>query len=295
MAARANGTGERGAVNRYLTDLAVRWRKWEIPVGLMSALLAYISVEVWIEDPVGYEGFTVWLLAHLCVVILMLSPLFFIARWHVRQRRARRVAAKLAKCERAFIPLDELDRALGMKNARSKVRRLKRQGFLQRLELTGDALVLDNAWPEPSHEEEAQPATDDIISEIRRLNDEIDDDAVSARIERIEHATASILRAVGERPDMGDDARRFMSYYLPTTLKLLESYRLMEKQSYQGQTIQAARRRIEAVLDKLADAAEQQQDKLFRSEALDVETEINVLETMMTSDGLVETKKTAKS
>jgi hypothetical protein len=79
-----------------------------------------------------------------------------------------------------------------------------------------------------------------------------------------------------------------MSYYLPTTLKLLESYRLMEKQSYQGENIQAARHRIEAVLDKLVTAAERQQDKLFDAEAMDVEAEINVLETMMASDGLME-------
>ena len=35
-------------------------------------------------------------------------------------------------------------------------------------------------------------------------------------------------------------------------------------------------------------AFEQQQDKLFQSEVLDVETDISVLETMMASDGLKE-------
>ena len=99
--------------------------------------------------------------------------------------------------------------------------------------------------------------------------------------------TASILRTLRERPDRADDARRFMDYYLPTTLKLLESYRLMEDQSYQGENIRAARRSIEHVLDKLVAAAQKQQDKLFGSEALDVEAEIDVLEKMMASDGLI--------
>ena len=82
-----------------------------------------------------------------------------------------------------------------------------------------------------------------------------------------------------------------MNYYLPTTLKLLKSYSLMEKQSYQGENIQAARKKIESILDTLIHAFEQQQDRLFRSEALDVESDISVLETMMASDGLLENQK----
>ena len=282
-------------MKRYLTDLAMRWRKWELPVGLLSVLLSGIAVQVWTEDSPGNEGFVIWLLAHLCVTGLLALPLWFIVRWHWRQHRAWRVADKLAKCKAASIPRDALDRALGMKNAWQKVEKLKRQGFLQRIELTESALVLDEPASAPSREAASRPAEDDVIREIRRLNDEIDDAAVSERIERVERATAGILQAVGERPGLADDARRFMNYYLPTTLKLLESYRLMEDQSYQGANIQAARRSIEAVLDKLVAAAEQQQDKLFRAEALDVEAEIRVLETMMTSDGLTRAENMAKS
>ena len=70
-------------------------------------------------------------------------------------------------------------------------------------------------------------------------------------------------------------------------MKLLESYNLMEDQSYQGKNIQIPRSRIEDVLDKLVMAAEAQQDKLFRAEAMDVDAEIDALETMMASDGLI--------
>ena len=83
-----------------------------------------------------------------------------------------------------------------------------------------------------------------------------------------------------------------MNYYLPTTLKLLESYSLMEKQSYQGENIRASRRGIEDALGKVVTAIEQQQDRLFRSEKLDVEAEIQVLEKMMESDSLVNTGAT---
>ena len=126
------------------------------------------------------------------------------------------------------------------------------------------------------------------LREIRALNDAIKDPEVSERIDRIGELTASIFRVVQEKPEHTEEVRKFMNYYLPTTLKLLKSYSLMEKQSYQGENIQQSRKKIEDVLETLVHAFEQQQDKLFQSDALDVETDISVLETMMASDGLTE-------
>lgn len=126
------------------------------------------------------------------------------------------------------------------------------------------------------------------LREIRALNEAIKDPGVSERIDRIGELTASIFRVVQEKPEHTEEVRKFMNYYLPTTLKLLKSYSLMEQQSYQGENIQNSRKRIEDVLDTLVRGFEQQQDRLFRTEAIDVETDISVLETMMASDGLVE-------
>ena len=126
------------------------------------------------------------------------------------------------------------------------------------------------------------------LREIRKLNDDIDNEVVSQRIDRIGALTASIFRVVREKPERAEEVRKFMNYYLPTTLKLLKSYSLMEKQSYQGENIKASRKQIEDVLDKLVLAFEKQQDRLFQNDMLDVETDISVLETMMTSDGLLE-------
>lgn len=273
-------------MNRYLTDKATEKRRWEIPVGGLSVVLGIIAVQVWSEDTFVGEDFVIWLLAHLVVTGLMLLPLFLIIRRRVRQRLAQRFAKKLIGLGAPSIPLARLDTALGVRNAEKKLMELEKLGFLQELETDGVNLILDDeAEPEPPREAPA-PATDDVLRQIRALNDEIDDEAVSGRIDRIEAVTASILQTLRERPERAEDARRFMNYYLPATLKLLESYSLMEKQSYQGKNIRASRRQIEEVLDKIVTAAEKQQDKLFSSEALNVEAEISVLETMMASDGL---------
>lgn len=142
--------------------------------------------------------------------------------------------------------------------------------------------------PEPARPTADPDNFEAKLREIRALNDAIKDPEVSERIDRIGELTASIFRVVQEKPEHTEEVRKFMNYYLPTTLKLLKSYSLMEQQSYQGENIQASRKRIEDVLDTLVRGFEQQQDRLFRTEAIDVEADISVLETMMASDGLVQ-------
>ena len=147
--------------------------------------------------------------------------------------------------------------------------------------------------PQPAPEPQPQPTEDafeQYLREIRRLNDDIDDAGVSARIDRIGELTAGIFRVLREEPERADEVKKFMNYYLPTTIKLLKSYALMEEQSYQGENILAARRKIEQILDSLVTAFEQQQDRLFRATALDVDADISVLETMMAKDGLLALK-----
>ena len=125
-----------------------------------------------------------------------------------------------------------------------------------------------------------------ILNELYQLNEQIEDEGVSARIDRIGTLTAGIFRAVIDNPEREQDVRKFMNYYLPTTLKLLKSYDMLEEQSYQGENILASRKKIEGVLDTLIAAFEKQLDRLFQNDALDIATDIDVLETMMAGDGL---------
>ena len=124
------------------------------------------------------------------------------------------------------------------------------------------------------------------LNELYQLNKQIEDEGVSKRIDRIGELTGGIFRAVIENPNREPEVRKFMNYYLPTTLKLLKSYDLMESQSYQGENIVASRRKIENVLDLLIEAYEKQLDRLFGNDALDIAADIDVLETMMAGDGL---------
>ena len=125
-----------------------------------------------------------------------------------------------------------------------------------------------------------------ILRELRELNDKIEDEPISDKIDHIENVTAKIFTAVEENPSKLPQIRRFMNYYLPTTLKLLRTYATLERQGVGGENIAEARGNIDRILGTLAQGFEQQHDQLFESDAIDISSDINVLENMMRQDGL---------
>ena len=127
---------------------------------------------------------------------------------------------------------------------------------------------------------------DTILSEIRRLNDEIKDDEVSDRIYKIEMHTKNIFDYVTDHPEAMPQIRTFMNYYLPTTLKLLESYSRIERVGVAGENMKRSKENIEKTLDMLVVGFEGQVDQLFRNESIDISSDISVLETMMKKDGI---------
>ena len=58
-----------------------------------------------------------------------------------------------------------------------------------------------------------------------------------------------------------------------------------------GDNMTQAMASIENSLGMIAEAFEKQLDNLHRDRTLDIETDIDVLETMMASDGLIRTEK----
>jgi hypothetical protein len=147
------------------------------------------------------------------------------------------------------------------------------------------------AEPKPQQKAESAPPSDPYLSklaEIRHMDDLIEDEEVSAKIRRIEEVTACIFDQVKQNPEKLDQIRTFMNYYLPTTLKLLSAYAQLEKQKVSGENIRVSKERIEKMLSQLVFAFEQQLDQMFEADALDISSDIKVLERMMAKDGLSE-------
>ena len=138
------------------------------------------------------------------------------------------------------------------------------------------------------------------IQEMKRLDENIADPGISADIVRLEQVSAKIFEEVRQHPEKLPQIRRFLDYYLPTTLKLLNAYDRMSGTGVSGENIDTTLAKVEGMMRTIVAAFEKQLDSLYGAEALDISTDITVLENMMAREGLTgdplkaETKKAEK-
>ncbi|MBE5790992.1 MAG: DeoR family transcriptional regulator [Clostridiales bacterium] len=202
----------------------------------------------------------------------------------------------------AEIALDELMSEMGVneRTLRRDIKTLKKKSKISRSAYIDEGrrmLVLSpeivRARQKAKAEDEAENAKyaeeteyKHILLEIRALNVMIDDEMVSQKIDRIEEITRAIFDIVSQKPERRREIDTFMDYYLPTTVKLLKQYAHLEQQTVNVENITSSRARIEGILDKLVQGFEKQLDILFKSDAVDITSDIKTLEKMLEMDGL---------
>ena len=152
--------------------------------------------------------------------------------------------------------------------------------------------------PEQKQEPEEAPADPQIaalkkerdraLSEMRRLNDAIQDETISRQIDHLEEVTGKILDQVIAQPRKQPQIRRFLDYYLPTTLKILNAYDRMSAAGIAGDNIDATKDKVEKMMDTIVKAFDKQLDALFGEEALDISTDITVMENLLAQEGLTD-------
>ena len=145
--------------------------------------------------------------------------------------------------------------------------------------------------PEPKPKSQLQQVLDKgnaFIAEIRRCNDAIPGEQISAKISRMEMIVRRIFERAEAHPEIVPDLKKLMDYYLPMTVKLLNAYAEMDAQPVQGETIRASKKEIEETLDTLNYAFEKLLDDLFQDAAMDVSSDISVLNTLLAQEGLTD-------
>ncbi len=125
------------------------------------------------------------------------------------------------------------------------------------------------------------------ISQMRKADLEIANETVSKKIDGIENLTVKIFEYVKGKPQQAGDVRRFISYYLPTSVKLMNTYAQLEKQKIAASNVTETMAKIEGMFDKIKEAFEKQLNLLFSNEALDISTDITVMENILGSEGLL--------
>ena len=127
---------------------------------------------------------------------------------------------------------------------------------------------------------------DRALQEMRRLNDAIEDEIISRRIDQLEDTTGKIIDQVVAHPEKLSQIRTFMNYYLPTTLKILNAYDRMGAAGVSGENIDSTMQRIETMMDTIVMAFHKQLDALFRDDAMDIASDITVMENLLAQEGL---------
>jgi len=234
---------------------------------------------------------------------ILCAGLFFLGQGIAKTRRARR--AKLYQAaigHRNSIFISDLAGTAGVSEKKCilDLQRLISDGILpdcyidrasNRLILTDQGFQPPEAVPKQEPKKEPPKSTKEdpdnaLLRQIREVNDAIPDEDMSRKIDRIEEITRRILEFQKRNPAKSDQLRQFLNYYLPTTLKILNTYAQMDAQGVEGENISAAKARIEGMMDKVVEGFEKQLDQLFQSDAMDITTDVDVLERMLEKDGL---------
>lgn len=219
----------------------------------------------------------------------------------LRMSRSRKLECLFDKIvgDRDSIPLDELFAAAGISSAKGRpiLEDAIEHGYFGAdayIDNRTNTLVVRGTAPEPPKakpQPKAEPAAPEdtytsLLRQLRQVNDAIPDPVMTAKISRLEELSARIFALAKQDPDKKAQLQKFMDYYLPTSLKLLNTYAQLSSQDVQGANITEAKQSIERSMDMLIKAFENQLDKLFQADALDVTTDIAALEGMLNLDGL---------
>lgn len=124
------------------------------------------------------------------------------------------------------------------------------------------------------------------LLKIEQSARQIPSSEVKIQLERMIRAGRQIFDAIAQKPEKSFQVRKFMNYYLPTCVKLLDQYRYFSSLNARGGHVESSIQSIQNSLDMIASAFEKQLDNLFRAEAMDITSDIEVLENMMAAEGL---------
>jgi len=273
-------------------------------LGVMASLGVLSDLSFYL----GEYGNLMWLLEDIFPCLGLLSGgIALLFGGGMMKRRARRFAKyRTVAGNRKAIPLAELASAADVRlgKAERDIEMMVEKGMWgpqAYLDNGQDMLFLSAAAAQEYYESRnvrakpveepkvaAAPASefdhDFRLSAIRRANDRIDDAELSAKIDRLEQVTGRIFKFIEDNPKSADKANTFLKYYLPTTQKLLDSYADFEEAGVSGENLNQAKERIEQTMDNIIAGFEHQLDELYRETAMDIDSDIRVMETMLKRD-----------
>ena len=237
-----------------------------IPIYLVGVVWLAFGLFFRLYQPVDYLLCTL-----ISVGVFILGKAIFPDKsYHIAQEEEEREAKKRAEEAHAA-----REKAQAEREARERQEQEAKARQAQQAKSTGnpelDQLILER---------------DRALSEMRRLNDSIEDETISAQIDHLEEVTRQIIDQVIQEPRKLPQIRRFLNYFLPTTLKILNAYDRMDAVGISGENIDTTKAKVENMMGTIVKAFDKQLDSLFGAEAMDISTDITVMENLLAQEGL---------
>lgn len=126
---------------------------------------------------------------------------------------------------------------------------------------------------------------EEYLKILHEANNAISSEVITEKLNRLELLISKIFETVRRHPNQMDEMEKFMEYYLPTTVKLINAYRDFDSVEIQGSNITGAKAEIEKTLDTINMAFERLLDDMYQDAAFDASTDASVLQTMLAKDG----------
>lgn len=267
---------------------------WMKVVGALFSLIGIFGIPGEMET--GYVSAS----GLLSLAAFLLGGVALLVKAYFTDKEQKRFAAYLPVIgKREAMDVEELARKSGV-NEKQVLKDL--QKMLELNYFGGDAYLnrelgylfksseADEAWreqhpvpldPTPAEVSEGYSG---ILRDIRRANDQIADPVLSAKIDQLETIVGRILRVMEEDPEKAKRMDTFMTYYLPTTQKLLDSYARFEAAGVEGENLRESKQKIASTMDMILQGFSRQLDELYKADAMDVNSDIRVMETMLKRD-----------
>lgn len=216
------------------------------------------------------------------------------------RKRTKRIARYLAVIgERDYVSLDELSAIVGKKRktVEDDLEYMIEKGMLGtfayvdsgrgvlfRSAAAAGKYKAERSGAENLTPKEANEGYAGTLRAIRYANDRIADPVLTQKIDHLEMVAGRIFREIEQHPEKRPRASTFFNYYLPTTLKILNTYAEFDGAGIEGENLRRAKEKIEQTMDALVAGFDKQLDDLYSSEAMDIEGEIRVMENMLRRD-----------
>ena len=144
------------------------------------------------------------------------------------------------------------------------------------------SLSLKNQWLDAQNKVYIIFTVEEIMDALNCANQK----ATRLMVELEKQAGRSIAAVVEKTPDKARSVDRFARYYLPEVVKLMGTYAALEQNGVRGENAAQIEAELRRNAETTATAFENQLDALYSAEAMDISTDIEVLDSILKSQNL---------